>query len=77
MKISILRDLCVGTAACLDLAPETYELDNEGKAIISKSFDLSKATEEQKQKALEGAKACPTKAIIVTDDSGKQIWPES
>ena len=77
MQIKVLRDVCVGTTACVDLAPEAYELDNQGIVKIKDGFDLKKATEEAKKKALEGAKACPVKALTVFDDAGKQIWPEA
>lgn len=75
MQIKIQRDLCVGTTACIDMAPETYQLDAGGIVKIMDGFDIAKATAEQKQKALEGAKACPVKALIIIDDDGKQIWP--
>ncbi len=76
MQIKVLREVCVGTTACIDMAGETYELDAEGIVKIKDGFSLAKATEEQKLKALEGAKKCPVNALIVTDDAGKQVWPE-
>ena len=76
MKITVLRDVCVGTTACIDLAPDAYELDGQGIVKLKDGFDLTKATEEAKLKALEGAKKCPVSALVVVDDSGKQIWPE-
>lgn len=80
MQIKIIREgehACVGTTACIDLAPEAYELDKEGIAKIKDGFEIAKATEEQKKKILEGAMSCPQRAIIVVDDNGKQIWPEA
>lgn len=77
MQIKILRDVCVGTTACLEQAPDTYELDSQSIVKIKDGFDITKATEEQRLKALEGAKKCPVGALVITDDSGKQIWPET
>lgn len=77
MQIKIQRDVCVGTTACIDMAPETYQLDSSGIVKIMDGFDLTKASTEQKQKALEGAKACPVNALTIIDDDGKQIWPEA
>lgn len=76
MQIKILRDVCVGTTACIEQAPATYELDSQGIVKVKDGFDLKVATVEQKQKLLEGAKACPVKALIIIGDDGTQIWPE-
>jgi len=76
VQIKVLRDLCVGTTACIDMAPDVYELDGQGIVKIKDGFDISKASEEAKLKALEGAKQCPVKALVVIDDNGKQVWPE-
>ena len=35
-KIKVDRDLCIGAASCIAVAPKVYELDNEGKAVILK-----------------------------------------
>jgi len=76
MQIKIQRDLCVGTTACVDQAPDTYELGSDSIVKIKDGFDLTKASEEQKLKLIEGAKSCPVKALVIIDDEGKQVWPE-
>jgi len=37
---------------------------------------LDSVSESTDDELLDGAKSCPTDAIIVEDDTGKQIWPE-
>ena len=69
-KITIKRDLCIGAASCVVIAPNVFELDNEGIAILKDP----KGTDDQT--ILEAAKSCPTAAIILEDENGKQIWPE-
>lgn len=64
------RNLCIGAASCVAVAPKTFALDNEAKAII-----LDTATEDTFETILDGAKACPTAAIIIHDETGKQIFP--
>lgn len=72
---------------------EIYKLDDENKAtIITKdgngaqdkwvdsqnvngARDISE--DELKKIILDSAKGCPFNAIIVQDDKGKQIWPET
>ncbi len=69
-KITIDRNLCIGAGSCVAIAPQAFALDNEAKAIV-----LPTATTEDDNMILEAAKACPVAAIIVHDESGKQIFP--
>jgi ferredoxin len=68
--VRIDRGLCIGAATCIAMAPKAWALDNEAKAII-----LDTAEEESDQAHLDAAKSCPVMAIIITDESGKQIFP--
>ena len=70
MKVKVDRNLCIGAASCIAIAPKTFALDNEAKAII-----LDTATEENFAVLLDSAKSCPVVAIIITDETGKQIFP--
>ncbi len=70
MKVKVDRDLCIGAATCIAVAAKAFDLDNEAKAII-----LDSADEETREAIIEAAKACPTAAIIIHDESGKQIYP--
>jgi len=71
LKMYVDRDLCIGAATCIAVAPKTYILDSEAKAII-----LSSAQQELPDTIIESAKACPVAAIIITDETGKKIFPE-
>ncbi|MFZ2025280.1 MAG: ferredoxin [Microgenomates group bacterium] len=68
--ITIDRDLCIGAATCIALAPKAYELDSEAKAVF-----LETAGEETDETLMEAAKGCPVMAIIIKDQTGKQIFP--
>lgn len=70
MKIEVKRDLCIGAASCIAVAPDVFELDDENKAIIKNA----KGADDQT--LIDAAKSCPTQAIFVYDDNGKQIFPE-
>lgn len=70
LTVTVDRNLCIGAATCVAVAPKTFALDNEAKAII-----LDTATQDSEQTIIDGAKACPVAAIIITDESGKQIFP--
>ena len=64
------RDLCIGAATCVALAPRAWALDDEAKAII-----LDTCEEESNDALLEAAKGCPVMAIFITDENGKQLYP--
>src|SRR3989339_693433 len=57
MKIVIDREACIGCGICVAKSPQGYDLDKDGKAIV---------VEVEAEGVVEGAEACPTKAIAVT-----------
>lgn len=70
LTMRIDRDLCIGAATCVAIAPRAWALDDEAKAVI-----LDTAVEESDETLLEAAKSCPVMAIYLTDENGKQIFP--
>ncbi len=68
--VTVDRNLCIGAASCVAVAPKTFALDNEAKAII-----LDTATAETPESIMDAAKSCPVAAIIIQDETGKQIFP--
>jgi len=69
-KIVIDRDLCIGAASCVVVSGETYELDNENKVVVTHADVADDAT------LMMSAESCPTKAIILFDKEGKQVYPK-
>ena len=68
--------LCIGTDDCSKIAPNTFELDEESKAIVKKqNARLPDGQGDSDEKILEAGKTCPVLAIIVEDENGKQIFP--
>lgn len=68
-RIVVDRELCIGAASCIALAPEVFELDQENKAVVKPSRG---ATDEQ---LLSAAKACPVAAIFLYGRDGQRIYP--
>jgi len=68
-KPKVIRDKCIGAAPCVAIAPEVFDLDEENIAVIKKYKDVDDQT------ILMAAKSCPTQAIVVEDEKGKQIFP--
>lgn len=69
-KVEVDRELCIGAASCIAVAPEAFELDGENKAIVKPSW--ANLTDEQ---LLQAAKACPVAAILLYGADGKKIYP--
>jgi len=69
-KIVIDRDLCIGAASCLAVSGSTYELDGENKAVVTGADSVDDAT------LMMSAESCPTKAILLFDKEGRQIYPK-
>ena len=70
LTVVVDRNLCIGAASCVAVAPKVFALDNEAKAIF-----LDTAGEESPQVIIDSAKSCPVAAIIIHDEKGKQIFP--
>ncbi|MBP5993481.1 MAG: ferredoxin [Candidatus Moranbacteria bacterium] len=69
--VEVESNVCIGAAPCTAIAMKAFALDENGKAAI-----LSTADEDDNDTILNAAKACPVAAIIIKDETGKQIFPE-
>ena len=86
-KIKIDRALCIGAASCVAIYPDVFALDNDNKAVLpkkggTKTSDLTDVTELDvsaidDNNLLLAAQSCPTKAIFLYDETGKQVYPEA
>lgn len=70
-RVVIDRELCIGAASCIAVAPEAFELDGENIAVTKPLW--STLTDEQ---LLNAAKACPVAAILLYGRDGKKIYPD-
>ena len=68
IHVEVDRDLCIGSADCVDTAPAVFELDDEGKAVV---IDPDGASFDE---VLEAAQNCPVTAIFVAGEQG-DIYP--
>lgn len=71
LKVRVERDLCIGAATCIAVAPKTFLLDEDAKAVI-----LNTAEEDSDETIIDAAKSCPTAAIIIENEKGEQIFPK-
>jgi ferredoxin len=70
-RIEINREECTGDCVCLEEAPNTFELDEEGIVkVINPDGDSP-------DEIYAAAEACPTEAIILYDaETGERLWPK-
>jgi ferredoxin len=65
MKYLVDEALCAGHGQCAAVAPDVYELDDDGlNATFGAMVDVAMADEEA---ARSGASSCPEQAIRLTD----------
>ncbi|CAB4651692.1 unannotated protein [freshwater metagenome] len=62
LEIKINREICMGSGNCSFWAPETFDLDDDGVAIVT-SIDGS-----PEEKVILAAQGCPTQAISIIKD---------
>jgi ferredoxin len=88
MKITVKvdRDLCIGAASCVTIAPETFQLNDENLAVVldhgqepgGRTFErVLEVTEEEYENILLGAQSCPTLAISIYQEDGTKVFPEA
>lgn len=69
LTVTIDRLLCVGFGDCIDEAPEAFEFDDEGIAILTSPGEV------ERERLLRACEVCPVDAITVTDDAGRRLVP--
>ena len=70
LVVKIDRLICVGFETCVEVAPDLFQMDEEGIAIFT-----SDTNEVDKETVLEACKECPVDALVVLDASGNQLHP--
>lgn len=68
LRVVIDRDLCVGFADCVAEAPDAFDIDDEGIAVLTEPHRAGRV------RLLDACAACPVDAITVYED-GVAIIP--
>lgn len=71
LKMWVDRDLCIGAATCVAIAPHTFIIDSEAKAIIIDTIEL-----DNDDIIVDSARGCPVAAIIIEDLHGNRVYPK-
>lgn len=63
MKVEVDRDVCIVSGMCASVAPEVFEISDDGKlAILTESVPA-----EQRDQAAAAELCCPTEAISLNE----------
>ena len=85
IRVKVDEDLCIGAASCVTIAPETFQLNEENKAFVydhgqepggstyERWLELS---DDELENIVLAAQSCPTLAIFIFDEDGKQLFPD-
>jgi len=63
MKIKIDKNKCLGCGTCVALAPEVFEIGEDGKSKVKEGADLEKNKDLIKQTK----DSCPTQAVEIEE----------
>lgn len=67
-RVIIDESLCIGSSNCMEEAPDAYEVDERGIAVLLRPPASDEAL-------LRGARACPVDAIVILDPTGRRVHP--
>ncbi len=72
LDIQVNRDECSGCSACVNEAPETFELDDENLVVVKSPVG------DAVDVIVDAASACPTETITVVDKTtGAKLAPKA
>jgi ferredoxin len=69
-RVEVDRERCVGSGTCEMIAPDVFEVDDDGIVVVRRPAPEG----EDAEAAEEAVRACPTQALELTDQT--QEGPE-
>lgn len=60
MKISVNQEACIGCGACMAIAEDLFEMNDDGLSQAK----VSEVPEDKQEQANEAVESCPTGAIV-------------
>lgn len=64
MKVHVNSEICAGFGICLGIAPEVFELHEDGYAVVL----VSEVKAEDEDMMRRAASQCPAQAIYLTEE---------
>ena len=69
--VEVDHSICIGAAPCSAMAPNTFGLDDSGKAIILDTVD-----NDDIDTIVNAARSCPVAAIRIKNAAGEVVFPD-
>ena len=70
MKFKVDKDLCIGCGACQAIAPDVFEIDEDGLAHTI----VDEVADEVTEDAIDAKEGCPVNAIDeVTEEEPNEV----
>jgi ferredoxin len=63
MHVKVNTEACIGCGSCQAIAPNVFEMGDDGYAIAK----VEKVNSDDKEEAIEAMESCPTGAIEVEE----------
>lgn len=68
-KIKVNQDACIGCGACMAIASDVFEINDEGLAEAKENNNIIDTMEEElKNDVMDALEGCPTSAIYIVED---------
>lgn len=67
-KIMVDKDKCIGCGACVAIADEAFEFNDEGFAQVKDDFKFDEVDEDLQNDVMDALEGCPTSAIYDEDN---------
>lgn len=64
MKVHVNSEICAGFGICLGIAPEVFELHDDGYAVVL----VGEVKPEDEDDMRRAVSQCPSQAISITED---------
>lgn len=65
-RLRVIDGVCQGHARCVSLAPDHFDLDDEGYAFVRPGCELVADDDKDVRLAIDN---CPEQAIVLDDDA--------
>ena len=62
-RIEVDRERCVGSGACEALAPDVFEVDDDGVLVVHRS----EPADDELSDVQDAVQACPTRALSLAE----------
>ena len=69
--VEVDHSVCIGAAPCSAMAPNTFGIDANGKAVI-----LATADGDDIDTIMNAARSCPVAAIRIKNAAGEVVFPD-